>query len=812
VLELAEGIAGPYAGCLFASLGAEVIKVEPASGDRARRLGPFPQDEPHPDRSGTYIALNGCKRAVALDLGQEDARGLVRSLALGAHVVIHDRLREDAAKAGLDEADLLSRRPDLVLVSVTPFGQDGPYSRFAGEEIVYQALSGCMDITGEPQRAPLQIGVPLAQVAAGLHAFLAAMACLLQPSGRGRQIDVSIFEAMCSLTEHSPFFWSYRGKLWKRRGNWAGVAGWGLYPCRDGYVGVVSGIGDAWSRFIAMLGLDDPALMRQSARTTHAGEIHAAIFRWLDGMSKEEAYRLAQERYKLPFGYLCGPREALASAQLRARRFWRAVRQPDVGQLRLPGPPFRVAGWRWKTGSAPRLLSLRRRVSWRSRAALLDAPAAARRSVLPLEGVRVLDFGQVWAGPHCAKVLAQLGAQVIKIESPRRPDLLRGPTHPYSPAEGCYPDDEPGERPFDRHAYFNDRNLGKLGIAVDAAHPDGLEVLRDLVAASDVLIENFSPGVMARMGLGYDQVKRLNPRIVYLSMPANGNTGPEASYSAYGITNDLMSGMVKATGYPGEPQNLGINASDPIAGLHGASAVVTALWVRRKTGKGAFIDLSQRESALRVCFPQILDYQMNGRDAEPMGNRHPSLSPHNCYPCLGEDRWICIAVPDDEAWQALVRLMGEPGLASDPRFASAAQRKAHEDVLDGIICGWTSGQEARELMDALQSAGVPAGAVANAAELMEDPHLLARGFLHDIDHPAAGRRRHLGEGFLLTPPGYRPTPRPAPCFGEHNETVLKEVLNYSSQRIQALLASGAIASAPLDFSINEAAKGKEVHI
>ncbi len=749
---------------------------------------------------------------MALDLDGEGARETLRRLALDAHVVIHDLLWDQAAEAGLDKAELLSRRPDLVLVSVTPFGQDGPYSRYLGEEIIYQALSGCMDITGEPQRAPLQIGVPLAQVAAGLHAFLAAMASLLGPSGRGREIDVSIFESMCSLTEHSPFFWSYRGKLWKRRGNWAGVAGWGLYPCRDGYVGVVSGIGDAWPRFIAMLGLDDPALMRQSARTTHADELHAAIFRWLEGMGKEEAYRLAQERYRLPFAYLCGPREALTSAQLRSRRFWRAVRQPDVGQLRLPGPPFRVAGWAWNTGAAPRLPPLGRRINWRRRAAVLAAPGIVRQTSLPLEGVRVLDFGQVWAGPHCAKVLAQLGAQVIKIESPRRPDLLRGPTHPHSPSEGCYPDDEPGQRPFDRHAYFNDRNLGKLGIALDSAHPAGLEVLRDLVAVSDVLIENFSPGVMARMGLGQRQVMALNPRIVYLSMPANGNTGPEAAYSGYGITNDLMSGMVKATGYPGEPQNLGINASDPIAGLHGASAVLAALWVRRKTGKGVFIDLSQRESALRVCFPQILDYQMNGRDAEPMGNHHPSFSPHNAYPCRGEDKWICIAVRDDEAWRALVRLMGEPGLASDPRFASAAQRKLNEESLDAIVSRWTQSWEARELMEALQGAGVPAGAVANAAELMEDPHLLARGFLHDVDHPAAGRRRHLGEGYLMTPPGYRPTPRPAPCFGEHNEMVLKEVLNYSPQRIRALLASGVIADVPADFSTNAAATRKEVHI
>lgn len=807
VLEVAQDVAGPYAGALFAALGAEVIKVEPQGGDRTRWLGPFPGDVVNPDRSGAFIALNAGKRGLVLNPTARGDRTRLRRLALGADVIIHDLQPESAAELGLDKRTLWADRPDLIVVAVTPFGQTGPYRHHGGAEIVYQALSGCMDITGDPTREPLQIGVPLAQVAAGQNAFIAAMAGLLAREKGGRLADISILESMCSLVEHSPFFWAYLGRIWKRRGNWAGVAGWGLYPCRDGYVGVVSGIADAWPRFVRMLGLEKPELLLQSARTVHAGELNAAIFQWLSDKSCREAYRLAQEQYRLPFGYLCGAADVLASAQLRFRRFWRRLRQPGLDPLLVPGPPFRVNGWRWRVQPAPRLEADRRVRDWRGRGA--SWPLVGTRSDgLPLEGIRVLDLGQVWAGPHCGKVLADLGAQVIKVESPVRPDILRGPLHPRSPAEGCYPDNNPGERPFDRHAYFIDRNLGKMGIAVDLGREEGRQVLLDLARVSDVLIENFSPGVMARMGLGYPELNAVNRGIIYLSMPANGNYGPESSYSGFGITNDLMSGMAKATGYPGEPQNLGINASDPLAGLHGAAAVLVALWVRARTGRGAFIDLSQRESAIRACFQYVLDYQMNGRDAEPLGNRHPRAAPHGCYPCRGDDRWICIAATDDAAWHGLCRAMGRPDLAEDPRFRIAAERKFNEDALDAIITSWTAEQDAQELMHLLQSAGVPAGAVADARDLMTDAHLEARDFFHDVEQPTAGKRRHLGGGIVLDPPGRMPRRRPAPTFGADNEFILHRVLGYPPERIRRLRQTGVIASAPTGYEPPQQGRGE----
>jgi crotonobetainyl-CoA:carnitine CoA-transferase CaiB-like acyl-CoA transferase len=389
-----------------------------------------------------------------------------------------------------------------------------------------------------------------------------------------------------------------------------------------------------------------------------------------------------------------------------------------------------------------------------------------------------------------------LGAQVIKVESPARPDILRGPVRPHSYADGCYPDDEPSERPYDRHGYYNDRNLGKLGIAVDIRDPAGATIIHDLVAVSDVIVENYAVGVMARLGLGYRRFSAINPSVIYLSMPANGNTGPEARYNGFGITNDLMSGMAKVTGYPGEPQNLGINASDPVAGLHGAAAVLTALWARQATGHGSFIDLSQRESAIRVCFEQIIDFQMNGREPQPRGNRHPTMAPHGCYPCLGEDRWICITVPDDVTWHTLCRAMQHPDLADDERFRTQTGRKLHEDQLNKTIARWTRRWDNRRLMARLQEEGVPAGAVASAPDLMEDTHLLARSFFHEVEHPLAGKRRHPGAGFRMRPPGPVPPRRHAPCFGQDNDYVLREVLRYPPERIQDLKERGLITDAP----------------
>lgn len=416
-------------------------------------------------------------------------------------------------------------------------------------------------------------------------------------------------------------------------------------------------------------------------------------------------------------------------------------------------------------------------------------------AALPLAGVRVLDFSNIWSGPHCTRLLGDLGAEVIKIESPRRPDLIRGPVRPSSPHEGTYPDDDPGPRPYNRHGYFNERNRNKLGLAIDAADPRGREVILELAAVSDVVLDNYAAGVMERLGLGYGHLREARPDIIVVSMSGFGATGPERDYVGYGATFDYLAGYATTTGYEaGVPQNLGINAGDPVAALHAAGAVLAALVYRRATGRGQFIDLSQRESATRLSFDLLLTYQLIGRETAPRGNGHPTMAPHGCYPCAGEDRWVAIAVEGDRQWAAFATAIGEPALAADPRFRDVVSRVRHAAALDDVVARWTMTREREDVVARLRVAGVPCGPVTTAEDLYADPHLRARGFICPIAHPEAGAHEYFGLPWL--PAGADMPRRPAPCFGEHNREVLGRILGYDEERIGALEAAGVIASEP----------------
>ncbi|MBI2913096.1 MAG: CoA transferase [Chloroflexi bacterium] len=351
VLDLTEGIAGPYATGLMAGLGAEVVKIErPGPGDAARRWGPFPADRPHPQRSGLFLYLNGGKKSVTLDPASATGRRLLLRLAATADIVFHD----DADALRLDE--LASRNPEGILVTVSPFGSSGPYAGYAGAEAVYQALCGLVYITGEPSREPLTVGVPLAQYSAGQLAFTAALTAYHHRprGGRGQEVEVSLLEAATTVMEHAPAIWSYRKRVRRRLGNLGGLAGWGIYACRDGYVGVISGLGQAYESFLEWVGLTDPKFRAWAARTEHAGEMHAAIIAFLADRNKREVFQEAQGK-GIPFGYVCTVADLAASPQLAAREFFPEVEQPAGGRLKLPGAPFLMSETPWRAAPAPTL-------------------------------------------------------------------------------------------------------------------------------------------------------------------------------------------------------------------------------------------------------------------------------------------------------------------------------------------------------------------------------------------------------------------------------------------------------------------------
>lgn len=411
---------------------------------------------------------------------------------------------------------------------------------------------------------------------------------------------------------------------------------------------------------------------------------------------------------------------------------------------------------------------------------------------LPLTGTRILDLTMSWAGPFATRLLGDMGAEVIKIEAVKSWDLLRSFT-------GQPPDTE---RVWDKSPYFNHNNRNKYGCVLDLSHPRGRDLFLRLVPTADAVVENFSPGVMERLGLGYEVLSAVNPGLILVSMPAMGSTGPEKDFIAYGTNVEQLSGLCHLTGYQdGPPHKTGISYGDPMAGIAAAGALALALWQRRRTGRGQRIEVAQRENLINVIGEFILAYAITGEEPQRRGNRHSSMAPHGCYPCAGDDQWLAIACEDDAQFAALCSAIGQPGLADDQRFADVASRYRHQHVLDGIISAWTRPQEKGSAAAILQAAGVPAAPVQTVPEVFQDEHLRARGFFEPVSHAVAGC-------WEMEAPHWRMSETPAhirlppPSFGEHNHWVFRHLLGLSDEEVEGLRAEGVTGDAP-DWSVHQ---------
>ena len=408
--------------------------------------------------------------------------------------------------------------------------------------------------------------------------------------------------------------------------------------------------------------------------------------------------------------------------------------------------------------------------------------------MLPLEGIRIVELTTAWAGPMAGRVLAWYGAKSFHIESPTRTNTWRSNRDRSNPVS--YPDLDPGDRPWDRVFTFNSQNVNKRSLVVDLKHPLGFSVVRRLVAVSDVLICNFRPGLLDRLGLGHARLSREQPGLIVVEMPAYGLDGPDSGYAALGPTMEMAAGMSAMIAYPGgKPTVTGPSYMDPIGGFNAAAAILTALHHRDRTGRGQLIEVAQVEAAMQFIGAELIA----GADVVPDGNHRPDVAPHNAYPAAGDDSWIAIAAGTDAAWATLARMIG--GEALDPRFATLAGRRANETALDALIADWTRAQDRHALADRLQAAGVAASAVETAPDLASSDYLRARGFFTALDHPHAGRHDHPGLPFHSEiAQGSARTA--APCYGEANAYVLRDVLQLPEAEIAEILGSGAMADVP----------------
>jgi benzylsuccinate CoA-transferase BbsF subunit len=406
---------------------------------------------------------------------------------------------------------------------------------------------------------------------------------------------------------------------------------------------------------------------------------------------------------------------------------------------------------------------------------------------LPLAGIRVVDLTQVFAGPTCTRILADLGADVVRFESPNRMDVTRNL---------ITTDNDGLDHHWLRSSYFTIRNTNKREMVLDLAKEEARDILRKLIAGADVVAESFTPRVMENFGLGYDTLRQLKPDIIMISLSGYGQSGPMRDFAGYGMGLEPASGVSSITGYEGGPPiRSGLSFTDPYSGFLGAGAVLTALQYRRRTGKGQYIDLSEQEAAIPIMGAALLEYQMNGRVPERRGNRSAWWAPQGCYPCAGDDRWCVIACRDDADFARMAEAMGHAEWTRDERFATVLARFEHHDALDEAISAWTSQRDHYEVMRTLQAAGVAAAAVLDGKEVLFDPQFRERGQFDVVDQPKLGRRpvqKHLAAKFRRFDPK---SERAAPLLGEHNEEVLRELgLGYDD--ITRLKAEGVIAEQP----------------
>ena len=794
VVEIGEGVAGPYCGKLFAGLGASVVKVEPPTGDRTRREGPFPGDRPHPERSGLFLHLNTGKESVVA--GAVPLASAVARLVTNADVLVSALAPAPLRAAGIDFAELLRANPRLVVVSITPFGLTGPYAGYLGSELITYAASGYMMLTGSPEREPLKAYGELIHYQAGAHAALGALTALFarEATGRGQVVDVSVTEAgtflIGGVEQNAHFF----GQVAKRNGTrLLGFPARHSYPstirpCLDGFVHCHSN-----NRHLDLLAalIPDPRLLAPvllESMMGHADEIDAIMDKWLATRKRAEIVAEAQV-LRLPFTEVREPGEVMAEPHHLQRGSFVTVDHPGAGPVLQPAAPVRFSATPWETGPAPTLGAHTDRWLGGEAPARLDPglPPLAMPAK-PLAGLRIIDFTNAVAGPIATFILSDLGAEVIKVEAPNGRPFRAAGTAPRM--------DGTDERSYDRIMLLNELNRGKRSVVIDVAQPAGRALFLELAATADAVVQNFSPRVMGNLGLSYEQLRAARPDIILVSMPAFGLDGPFRDRISYGPGVDAMSGLSHLTGYAdGPPMKPGNFFCDQNAGVHAAFATLAAIRHRRRTGPGQHVELAMIEGEFQVVGDACIDFAMNGRERMRTGNDHPWMAPHGVFPCRGDDRWVAIAVEDDAQWQALCGVIRQPDLASDPRFARAPERHVNRALLAEPIETWTRARDHYEAQFILQQAGVPAAAALDVAELLGDPHVTARHGFEYVDTPGVGPTPYPRVAFTLsaTP---APVERPGPAFGEANRYVIEGLLARTEAEYQRLVATGIVAEVP----------------
>ncbi len=783
-------LGGPAAGIAarwLAAFGADVLRVEPPDGDWTRRYNPLGDEADPRGRGALQRYLDAGKRSIQLDLDSDAGRDRLQGLLAQADLVLHGSTPDQRRALGLDGEGVPPQNERLVEVWMPALPPEGPYAGFGAAPVVLLALGGYQFLTGQPGREPLALPGFQPDYLTGMYGIVAALAGIMAREGRsGDSYRISQLEALASAHQFTTTMWTQQGIIRSRHGNrWENLHPNTMLPCRDGWLSMAITTQEQWERLATMMGrpdlITDERFDTHPHRHANADLLDEIMVEWMMQFDKRELFERGQEEWRLPVGPLLDLQEILEEPQYRMRSFF--VRPEGESDVLHPGLPVHMSRSEWRIRRSP-APGEGGGQPWMAHDRFeMPSPPAAVDAQHPLAGVRILDFTRVWSGPLAARVLADLGAEVIKVEAPLPEGYFaRNQTAPAGA----------GPRRFMRAGNYQKLNRNRLGVCIDLRQEAGRDIVRRLASKSDMLIENFSARVMPNFGLGYDELSKENPGLVMLSMPGFGAKGPYRDYIAYGPAIEPMTGLSVLLGYPGEePRTSAIAYPDAVAALNAAAAAMVALAEQRRTGFGQHIDLSQTEASVDFLGEYLVAYQETGGQRAPrIGNRHPHWAPQGTYRCIGDDEWVSIAVRSDNEWQALCAVAGLDGLVKDPRFSTVSGRRALLDDIDRAIAHWTEHRTKHEVMELLQAAGVPAGAVLNGRELVEDPQLAADGFFIEVEKegdsypmpgtPVVVNRARRGDWLA------------APTPGEHNRLVLSSLLGLSDAEIDALDAEGVL--------------------
>ncbi|OBK93784.1 CaiB/BaiF CoA-transferase family protein [Mycobacterium sp. 1165178.9] len=789
VVDLSTGIAGAYCTKLLADAGADVVKVEAPEGDPLRRWSASGAGIPAGGDGALFSFLAGAKHSVVADPTSDDDTDLVNRLLASADAVVWSAGSKVAEQPVFTPHAIHGRHRHLTVTSITAFGLEGPWRDRPATEFTLQAWSGGIVGLGrgEQERAPVFVGGQAGEYLVGVYASAATLASRWRriDGGAGELLDLSMLETqILCLTYYPVSYFELLGRPWRdmRRPTIPGVA-----RAKDGLVDLGCGTAQQWFDLCAMVGHPEWIDEESPLSITEQANIHAdEIFSWLAGTPVDEIRELASA-FRIPNAPVANGANVTSLDHFVERDSF--VRNPRDG-FQQPSHPYRMRPAQLRPPQpAPRLgehTGYYRAAALPARSAPTDVTKA-----LPLSGLRVLDMTTFWAGPCCTHALALLGAEVIHVESTRRPDGAR--------MIAGIPITE--DQWWEKSPIFEALNTNKKGLTLDLQSPRGRELLRELIATCDVIVENFTPRVLDQIGLDFAAVQSIRPDTVLARMPGFGLEGPWRDNPAFAYVIEAASGVSWLTGYPDRTPYDPYSIGDACAGVHALNAILLALEHRRRTGEGVFVEAAMVDAALSISAEQVIEYSAYGALLQRAGNRGPTAAPQNLYLSADIDEfgrldcWVAIAVATDDQWDSLCLALGSPSWATDPGLSTEAGRRKHQDSIDAQLAAWCGHRSRDEIIKTLWDAGVPAAKVMQPHRQTELEQLAFRDFFEEVDHPVNGPARLSTMPLRFSAGPHKFHTEHAPLLGQHNHELLSG-LGLSDSDIARLESDGVIGRAP----------------